>query len=195
MPPTAHGDDEGFRGIGQGIDRGPRRRGARSNTLREEEIMSEQSGTAKSTVVLVHGAWADATSWNAAIAQLQAAGQTVNAPPNPLRSLASDAATIAAFVKAIPGPVILVGHSYGGAVISVASPGCTNVKALVYVDGFAPDEGESCLSILPQSPGAPPDLFTPVPLANGTSTSTLHRSTSEGCSRPTSRRPQRRSWR
>jgi pimeloyl-ACP methyl ester carboxylesterase len=129
--------------------------------------MSEQSGTAKSTVVLVHGAWADATSWNAVIAQLQAAGQTVNAPPNPLRSLASDAATIAAFVKAIPGPVILVGHSYGGAVISVASPGCTNVKALVYVDGFAPDEGESCLSILPQSPGAPPDLFTPVPLANG----------------------------
>jgi pimeloyl-ACP methyl ester carboxylesterase len=129
--------------------------------------MFEQSGTAKPCVVLVHGAWADASSWNGVIAQLQAAGHTAYAPPNTLRSLASDAAAIATFVKAIPGPVILVGHSYGGAVISVASPGCPNVKALVYVDGFAPDEGESCFSILPPSPGAPPDLFTPVPLANG----------------------------
>ncbi len=129
--------------------------------------MFDQSATAKPSVVLVHGAWADATSWNGVIAQLQSAGRTVYAPPNPLRSLASDAATIAAFVKAIPGPVILVGHSYGGAVISVASPGIANVKALVYVDGFAPDEGESCFSILPPNAGAPPDLFTPVPLANG----------------------------
>ncbi len=129
--------------------------------------MFEQSGTAKPAVVLVHGAWADASSWNGVVAQLQAAGHAVYAPPNPLRSLAADAATIAAFVKAIPGPVILAGHSYGGAVISVASPGCPNVKALVYVDGFAPDEGDSCLSLLPPNPPPPPDLFTPVPLANG----------------------------
>jgi pimeloyl-ACP methyl ester carboxylesterase len=128
--------------------------------------MSEQSGTAKPSVVLVHGAWADATGWNGVIAPLQAASHTVYAPPNPLRSLAADAATIAAFVNAIPGPVILVGHSYGGAVISVASPNTPNVKALVYVDAFAPDEGESCLSIISPGPPPPPDIFLPVPLSN-----------------------------
>jgi pimeloyl-ACP methyl ester carboxylesterase len=121
---------------------------------------------AKPAVILVHGAWADASSWNGVITQLQAAGYTVYAPPNPLRSLASDASTIAAFVKSIPGPVILVGHSYGGAVISVASPSTSNAKALVYIDAFAPDEGESCLSILSSSPPPPPDLFIPVPLGN-----------------------------
>jgi pimeloyl-ACP methyl ester carboxylesterase len=130
-------------------------------------MFEQPSDSAKPAIVLVHGAWADATSWNAVIPQLQAAGYAVYSPPNPLRSLESDAATIAAFLKAIPGPVILVGHSYGGAVISVASPSAPNVRALVYVDGFAPDAGESCLSILPPSPSAPPDLFTPVPLANG----------------------------
>ena len=127
--------------------------------------MSDPSPGTKPAIVLVHGAWADATSWNGTIAPLQTAGYTVYAPPNPLRSLASDAATIAAFVKAIPGPVILVGHSYGGAVISVASPGNANVKALVYVDAFAPDKGESCLSILSSSPPPPPDVFLPVPVS------------------------------
>ncbi len=122
---------------------------------------------AKPAIVLVHGAWADASCWNRVIAQLQTAGYTVYAPPNPLRSLATDAATIAAFVKAIPGPVVLVGHSYGGAVISVASPSNPNVKALVFIDAFAPDEGESCLSILSSSPPPPADLFTPVPLGSG----------------------------
>jgi len=125
-------------------------------------MFEQPSGSTKPAIVLVHGAWADATSWNSVIKLLQ--GYTVFAPPNPLRSLASDAASIAAFVKAIPGPVILVGHSYGGAVISVASPDSSNVKALVYVDAFAPDEGESCLSILSSAPPPPPDLFTPVPL-------------------------------
>ena len=121
--------------------------------------------TAKPSIVLVHGAWADASSWNGVIAQLHQAGYTVYAPPNPLRGLTSDAAAIATFVKSIPGPVILVGHSYGGAVISVASPGASNVKALVYVDGFAPDAGESCLSLLASGPPPPKDLFTPVPFA------------------------------
>ncbi|HMD02647.1 MAG TPA: alpha/beta hydrolase [Candidatus Baltobacteraceae bacterium] len=130
-------------------------------------MFDQPSGSAKPAIVLVHGAWADATSWNGVITQLLSAGYTVYAPPNPLRSLAADAASIGAFVKAIPGPVILVGHSYGGAVISVASPSTPNVKALVYVDAFAPDAGESCLSILASSPPPPPDLFSPVPLATG----------------------------
>jgi len=121
----------------------------------------------KPTVVLVHGAWSDATSWNGVITELLAAKYSVFAPPNPLRGSASDAASIATFLKSIPGPVVLVGHSYGGAVISAASPNAPNVKALVYVDAFAPDAGESCLSILASSPPPPPDLFTPVPLANG----------------------------
>ncbi len=125
------------------------------------------SGNAKPTIVLVHGAWADASSWNGVIAPLLKAGYTVYAPPNPLRGLASDAATIANFVKSIPGPVILVGHSYGGAVISVASPGDPNVKALVYVDAFVPDEGESPLSLLAPYPPPPKDLFNPVPFATG----------------------------
>jgi pimeloyl-ACP methyl ester carboxylesterase len=101
------------------------------------------------------------------IPQLLAAGYTVFAPPNPLRSLAADAAGIAALLKSIAGPVVLVGHSYGGAVISVASPSAPNVKALVYIDAFAPDEGESPLSLLASYPPPPPDLFTPVPLATG----------------------------
>jgi len=129
--------------------------------------MFDSSGSAKSAIVLVHGAWADASCWNGVIPRLHTAGYTAFAPPNPLRGLASDAATIATFVKAIPGPVILVGHSYGGAVISVASPSGPNVAALVYIDAFAPDEGESCLSILASSPPPPPDLFTPVPFATG----------------------------
>ena len=94
-------------------------------------------------------------------------GYAVYAPPNPLRGLASDAATIATFVKSISGPVILVGHSYGGAVISVAAPSDPNVKALVYVDAFAPDEGESPLGLLASYPQPPKDFFTAVPFAAG----------------------------
>ena len=129
--------------------------------------MFDQSDRAKPAVVLVHGAWADASCWSGVITQLRAADYTVYAPPNTLRGLATDAATIATFVKSISGSVILVGHSYGGAVISVASPSTPSVRALVYIDAFAPDEGESCLSILASSPPPPPDLFTPVPFADG----------------------------
>jgi pimeloyl-ACP methyl ester carboxylesterase len=92
--------------------------------------MFDNSGSGRPAIVLVHGAWADASCWNGVIAQLQTE-YAVYAPPNPLRGLASDATTIATFVKAISGPVILVGHSYGGSVISVASPSNPNVKALV----------------------------------------------------------------
>jgi pimeloyl-ACP methyl ester carboxylesterase len=125
------------------------------------EQASAQS--AKPAIVLVHGAWADASSWNGVVSSLTDAGFTVYAPPNPLRGLASDAASIATFLKTVPGPIILVGHSYGGAVISVASPGDPKIKALVFIDAFAPASGESCLSILASAPPPPKDLFTPVP--------------------------------
>jgi pimeloyl-ACP methyl ester carboxylesterase len=98
---------------------------------------------------------------------LQADGFAVYAPPNPLRGLATDAASIADFLKTIPGPVILVGHSYGGSVTSVASARCSNVKALVFIDAFVPDTGESCLSLLGTYPSPPNDLFTPVWLEAG----------------------------
>jgi pimeloyl-ACP methyl ester carboxylesterase len=98
------------------------------------------------TVVLVHGAFADASGFAGIIRELESAGHTVIAPPNPLRSLTSDAATVGAVVKAIDGPVVLVGHSYGGAVITQASAGLDNVTGLVYLAAFGIDEGESCAS-------------------------------------------------
>jgi pimeloyl-ACP methyl ester carboxylesterase len=95
------------------------------------------------TVVLVHGAFADAGSWAGVVKALQAAGVKVQAPANPLRSVAGDAAYLASVVNQIRGPVLLVGHSYGGAVISVAAPQAQNVVGLVYVAAFIPDEGET----------------------------------------------------
>jgi pimeloyl-ACP methyl ester carboxylesterase len=121
----------------------------------------------KPAIVLVHGAWADSSCWNDVIRPLQADGYPVYAPPNPLRSLAGDAASVAAFLKAIPGPVILVGHSYGGAVVSAASAGHDDVKALVFIDAFVPDMGDSCLDLLGRYPAPPSDLFTPVQLDSG----------------------------
>jgi pimeloyl-ACP methyl ester carboxylesterase len=94
------------------------------------------------TIVLVHGAWADGSSWAGVITRLQREGYTVLAPPNPLRSLSGDSSYIKDFLSTIKGPIVLVGHSYGGAVITNAATGNPNVKALVYVDGFAPDQGE-----------------------------------------------------
>jgi pimeloyl-ACP methyl ester carboxylesterase len=121
----------------------------------------------KPAVVLVHGAWADASCWNGVIVRLRAAGYTVYAPPNPLRGLASDAASIAGLLTHIGGPVVLVGHSYGGSVVSVASASSDNVKALVYIGAFVPDTGESILGLLGAYPPPPTDLFTPVPLPSG----------------------------
>ena len=109
----------------------------------------------KPTIVLVHGAWADASSWNAVSVPLQAQGYTVLAPPNELRGLTSDAAYIASFLaQRTTGPVVLVGHSYGGAVITNAGAQGGDVKALVYVDAFIPDEGETVVSILEGSGSA-----------------------------------------
>ena len=97
----------------------------------------------KPTIVLVHGDWADASSWNAVVQRLQRQGFTVVAPPNPLRGPTSDAAYIASFLQTIPGPIVLVAHSYGGFVITNAATGNPNVKALVYIDAFVPDEGQT----------------------------------------------------
>jgi pimeloyl-ACP methyl ester carboxylesterase len=94
------------------------------------------------TVVLVHGAFADASSWTGVIEQLQQRGHTVMAPPNPLRGLAVDSAYLASVLDQIDGPVLLVGHSYAGAVISNAATTAGNVRGLVFVAAFAPDEGE-----------------------------------------------------
>ncbi|MEV8214756.1 alpha/beta hydrolase [Leifsonia sp. NPDC077715] len=101
------------------------------------------------TIVLVHGAWADASSWNPVITDLRDRGFTVLAPPNHLRNAADDGAYIAAFLQQrTEGPVVLVGHSYGGAVISAGGAHGGDVRALVYVDAFLPDEGETVFSLL-----------------------------------------------
>jgi pimeloyl-ACP methyl ester carboxylesterase len=94
------------------------------------------------TVVLVHGAFADASSWTGVIERLQASGVQVTAPANPLRGISSDSAYIASVFNQIPGPVLAVGHSYGGAVITNAATKARNVVGLVFVAAFAPDEGE-----------------------------------------------------
>jgi pimeloyl-ACP methyl ester carboxylesterase len=123
----------------------------------------------KPTVVLVHGAWADSSSWNGVVRRLQHDGYPVDVPPDPLRGLASDAAYIDAYLHSITGPIVLVGHSYGGAVITNAATGNPNVKALVYVDAFVPDQGESVVQLAAAQPGSalavadPTTVFTLVP--------------------------------
>ena len=97
----------------------------------------------KPTIVLVHGAFADASSWSEVTQRLQRKGYTVYAPANPLRGIAPDADYLRAFLATVPGPVVLVGHSYGGAVITNAATGNGNIQALVYVAAYALDEGES----------------------------------------------------
>jgi len=136
---------------------------------------SDSISTPKPSIVLVHGAWADGSSWSGVISRLQEQGYTVYAPPNPLRGLASDSAYLASFLKTITGPIVLVGHSYGGAVITNAATGNSNVKALVYVDAFVPDAGESlfALASVPPPPGQngscvggdPTQVFNFVPIA------------------------------
>jgi len=123
---------------------------------------------AKPTIILVHGAFADASSWNAVIARLEKDGFKVIAAANPLRGVASDAADIAAIAQSEPGPVVLVGHSYGGPVITEAANGAANIKALVYVAGFLPDRGESSLTLSAKFPGSTlPAALSSVPLPGG----------------------------
>ncbi len=107
------------------------------------------------TVVLVHGAFADASHWTHVIRELQDRALPVLAPPNPLRGLASDAAYIASFVNQVDGPVVLVGHSYGGAVISVAGAAVEHAVGLVYVAAWILDEGESFADVAGSFPATP----------------------------------------
>jgi len=113
------------------------------------------------TIVLVHGAFADASGWTDVVTNLQRDGHTVYAPPNPLRGLSTDAAYVRAFLETLEGPVVLVAHSYGGAVITNAATGLEQVKALVYIAGFALDEGET-VDAATRLAGEPPDLLSVV---------------------------------
>jgi len=132
-----------------------------------------QDDNSAQTIVLVHGAWADSSGWSGVTSRLQADGYTVMALPNPLRGLSSDAAYVASILTTIPGPIVLVAHSYGGAVITNAATGNPNVKALVYIDGFALDEGETGYQLLGMPPpsgqsasclsGDPATIFNVVP--------------------------------
>ena len=108
----------------------------------------------KPSIVLLHGAWADSGSWDGVTQRLQADGYTVYAPPNPLQGLAYDPAYLADFLHSISGPIVLVGHSYGGAVITNAATGDPQVKALVYVDAFAPAQGQTLAQLLAAYPGS-----------------------------------------
>ncbi|MFZ1996175.1 MAG: alpha/beta hydrolase [Solirubrobacteraceae bacterium] len=126
--------------------------------------------TVKPTVVLVHGAWADSGSWDEVIHRLQRHGYTVYAPPNPLQGLSTDTATISNFLHSITGPIVLVGHSYGGTVISNAAVGDTQVKALVYDDAYLPAQGETLKSLTTAGScfavSDPTTVFNFVPIPN-----------------------------
>jgi pimeloyl-ACP methyl ester carboxylesterase len=109
---------------------------------------------AKPTVVLVPGAWADGSSWDGVVADLQHDGYTVDVPPNPLTGVASDSAYLASYLATVTGPIVLVGQSYGGFLISNAATGNANIKALVYVDAFIPAQGETINQLTNQFPGS-----------------------------------------
>jgi pimeloyl-ACP methyl ester carboxylesterase len=130
--------------------------------------MNLQEGS-QPTVVLVHGAFAESASWNGVIRRLQDQGYTAIAAANPLRSVSGDAQFLASILESMEGPVVLVGHSYGGSVISNAALGKDNVKALVFVAAFAPEEGESIAELSGRSPGSTlGETLESVPLSDGT---------------------------
>ncbi|MFG3516283.1 MULTISPECIES: alpha/beta fold hydrolase [Streptomyces] len=121
----------------------------------------------KPTVVLVHGAFADSTSWNDVIDKLRHDGYPVVAVANPLRSLSGDSAYLKDVLAGIDGPVVLAGHSYGGSVISNAATGNKNVKALVYLAAFLPEKGESAVDLSGRFPGSTlGDALRPAPVTN-----------------------------
>ena len=124
----------------------------------------------KPTIVLVHGAFAESSSWDAVIDPLREAGHRVIAAANPLRSLASDAETVADVVRSVEGPVVLAAHSYGGAVISNVPADAGEIVGLVYACGFAPEPGEHCFQLAAMFPGSMlgPETARPVPLSDGT---------------------------
>ena len=128
---------------------------------------SHAKSSVKPTIVLEHGAWADGSSWDGVVTRLQNDGYTVDVPPNPLRGVDSDSAYLASYLATVPGPIVLVGHSYGGFVTTNAATGDQNVKALVYVNAFIPAQGDTVNSLTSQFPGsqiAPAALnFVPSP--------------------------------
>jgi pimeloyl-ACP methyl ester carboxylesterase len=123
----------------------------------------------KPTIVLVHGAFSESSSWDGVVGELLALGYPVVAAANPLRGVKNDADYVASIVRDIKGPIVLVGHSYGGNVITNAVNGNRNVKALVYVAAFAPDEGETAAELSLRYPGGSlaPSLAPPVALPGG----------------------------
>jgi pimeloyl-ACP methyl ester carboxylesterase len=124
---------------------------------------------ASKNVVLVHGAFAESASWDGVIGPLEDAGHNVIAAANPLRGLASDAAAVSDLVRSLDGPVVLVAHSYGGAVISNVAADAGEITGLVYVDGFAPEPGESAFDLAGKFPGSTTgDAVRPIPRSDGT---------------------------
>jgi pimeloyl-ACP methyl ester carboxylesterase len=135
-----------------------------------EPSAQDSKSPSKPTVVLVHGAFADSSSWNGVVERLQRRGYPVLAPANPLRGLESDQAYVSAVLKSVTGPIVLVGHSYGGAVISGAAKDNPQVKALVFIAAFAPETGESALDLSGKFPGSKlgPDTSTTLAYPGGT---------------------------
>ncbi len=142
-----------------------------TSSLAPPAAARENESTSKPTIILVHGAFAGSSSWAGVVNDLLADGYPVIAAANPLRSVRGDAAYVASIVSSLTGPVVLVGHSYGGEVISVAAVGHANVKALVFVAGLAPDIGESAASLGQKFPTGTlgQALAAPVPLPDGNS--------------------------
>ena len=135
-----------------------------------------QARAAKPTIVLVHGAFADASGFGAVTGRLQDRGCTVISPANPLRGPAGDAAYVVSVMKTISGPIVLVAHSYGGAVITEAATQVSNVKALVYLNALALDEGESNVDMIERFPNefANTLVARPFPQPDGTQGADLY---------------------
>ncbi|MGW5188098.1 alpha/beta hydrolase [Kribbella sp. NPDC004138] len=135
---------------------------------------STQYRIVKPTIVLVHGAWANESSWDSVTARLRALGYPVDVVPNPLRGVASDSAYLADHLATLSGPIVLVGHSYAGILITKAATGNKNVKALVYIDAYIPDQGDTLNQLTRAKDGSalavddPRTVFDIVPINGGT---------------------------
>ncbi|MFF4477187.1 alpha/beta fold hydrolase [Streptomyces sp. NPDC001520] len=132
-----------------------------------QDAAQDDTSSGKPTVVLIHGAFADGSSWNGVIQRLERRGYPVIAPANPLRGLYTDSTYIASVLDSVKGPIVLVGHSYGGAVISSAAAGHPRVKSLVYVSSLMPDKGESGQSLAARFPSELPTALRAVPYRAG----------------------------
>jgi pimeloyl-ACP methyl ester carboxylesterase len=170
---SAH-DDSGTLRYCSAITSGAALRTARASGFlphfdeRERIMTAEQKPSNRPTIVLVHGAFAESASWNDVISTLCAHGFPVIAAANPLRGVRHDSAYVASILASINGPIVLVGHSYGGTVISNAAAGNPQVAALVYVAGFAPEAGESAADLAGRFPGGTlGETLAPVPLPEG----------------------------